>query len=329
MSVRALSTLLASGVLLLAAHSSAYCQATSCDPSKALCARDAQSCLTTGLPLAWSSSCLQVYVQADGSPAQGISFDAAKASVTRAFDTWLAADCGKAAPSLSVQVLGPIACDASEYNPTQKNANIVVFRDKEWPYIGGEDALGFTHLRFDPKTGELWDADIEINAVAEPYSIGEPVTGADLDSVLTHEAGHLLGLAHTLAKDATMFSSYTPGTDTLKTLAADDVRAVCAVYSPERVPSRTSCAPRHGFSAACGADQPENSATNEGTDQEVTPADGNGSPASKGCAMGFPQSQFPCWPSALLGAAAVGLILSRRRARRHQLVSCAGSARPR
>ena len=328
MKAHALSMLLASGVLLLAAQSSAFCRATTCDPSKELCARDAQLCLTSGLPLIWTSSCLQVYVQADGSPAQGISFDAAKASVTRAFDAWLSADCGKAAPSLSVQVLGPIACGESEYNRTKKNANVVVFRDKEWPYIGGEDALGFTHLRFDTKTGELWDADIEINAVAEQYSIGEPVTGADLDSVLTHEAGHLLGLAHTLAKDATMFASYTSGTDTLRTLADDDLRAVCAVYSPERVPSRMSCAPRHGFSGACGADQAENSATSEGTDQEVTPPIGNNNAASKGCALRSPHAEFPFWPSVLLGAA-VGLTLWRRRTRRHQLVSCAGSARHR
>ena len=254
---------------------------------------------------------MQVYVQADGSPRQGISFEVAKQSVTRAFDAWLSADCGGAPPLIDVQVLGPITCAAAEYNKAQKNANIVMFRNDEWPYIGGEDALGLTTLNFNADTGELWDGDIEINAIGAQFTVGDPVTGDDLDSVLTHEAGHLLGLAHTLAVDATMFGSYTSGTDTLRTLAQDDVNAVCAAYPPERIPSRTSCLPRHGFSDACSADQPANSGTNEGTDQEVAPNTG-GMATSKGCA--FRPIAAPSWPSPMVVFAFVlGPCLLRRR----------------
>ena len=322
MTARLSSMLLGVATLALATPSWAFCRATTCDPSKDLCARDSGQCLITGMPLTWASSCIQVYVQANGSPKQGLSFDDVKGSLTRAFAAWTGADCGGGAvPLLDVQVLGPIGCDQSEYNQTQKNANIVMFRDDEWPYIGGEDALGFTDLHFNADTGELWDADIEINSVTQHYSVGTPVNGADLDSVLTHETGHLLGLAHTLTEEATMFASYKVGTDTLATLADDDVQAVCAAYPPDRVPSRTSCAPRHGFSDQCSADQPVNSATDEGTNQASAGESGSGDTTTKGCAIStLPVTRAWSWPLLAFGACAVSLV--RRRSRRHQFVSC-------
>ena len=131
-----------------------------------------------------------------------------------------------------------------EYNSTQNNANILAVRDDEWPYVGAEDALAFTHLHFDTDTGELYDADIEVNSVIQRYSVSEPVNGADLDSVLTHEVGHLLGLSHTLVTDATMYASYTEGTDSLRTLTDDDVHGVCDLSARSRAePNQLLTAP--------------------------------------------------------------------------------------
>lgn len=322
MNVRKASALLALATLALSSQAFAFCRATTCDPSKKACARDTQSCLIEGRPLFWASSCVQIYVQAGGSPAQGIGFGAAKESVSRAFAAWLSADCGGAAPLIDVQVLGPISCDQAEYSQTQKNANIVMFRDGEWPYVGSEDALAFTHLVFNADTGELWDSDLEINSFEFPFSTGEPVTSNDLDSMLTHEVGHMLGLGHTLVKDATMYAEYEEGTDTLRTLESDDVAGICATYAPDRVPSRTSCSPRHGFSDVCGAQQPENSGTNEGTDSEQSSGNGDTSVPSKGCS--FAQSPVRSgWLSPLLAALGVlGVCVWRRRSARHQFVSC-------
>jgi len=307
----------------------AFCRATTCDPSKKDCARDSAQCLTVGTPLYWASSCVQVYVQAAGSPLRGISFDATQESVSRAFAAWLSTDCGKGqAPLLDVQVLGPITCATSEYNKTKKNANIVMFRDSEWPYPGSEDALAFTHLQFNADTGELWDADLEINSAEYEFSTGEPVTQNDLDSMLTHEAGHLLGLAHTQVKDATMYASYVKGTDSLRTLAADDEKGICAVYAPNRVPSRTSCSPRHGFSDVCGAEQAENSGTNEGTDQEASPSGTDGI-SKKGCALAAAPTRSGWLPPLLSGLTVLAVCLRRRRAGRHQFVSCGRAQRQR
>lgn len=300
--------------LALSTNAAAFCRATTCNPSSKPCERDSQSCLTTGIPLFWASSCVQVHVQGDGSSKQGIGFATVKESVSRAFSAWLSADCGGAAPLIDVQVLGPITCDISEYNSTKRNANIVMFRDDAWPYPGAEDALAFTHLQFDADTGELWDADLEINSFEFQFSSGDPVAANDLDSMLTHEAGHMLGLAHTHVKDATMFAHYQEGTNSLRTLASDDVKGICAIYAPKRVPSRTSCSPRHGFSDLCGADQPENSATNEGTDAEKA----SSTPTSKGCAFAAPGRHS----GSLAAFALFGVWVLRRRKARHEFVSC-------
>ncbi len=242
-----------------ARSASAFCQATTCDPGTTLCPTDAQGCFATGKPLSWWSSCVTVSVQADGAPLQHITFENAEASVTRAFAAWTSAPCSGGLPSITVNVQGPISCDASEYNADRGNANIVVFREDSWPYTGGQDALGLTRIHFDPDTGEIYDSDIEVNAVDEPLTIGDPKPGAvDLDSLLTHEAGHLLGLAHnTHDTTATMYPGYVKGSIDLRSLAADDIAGLCSIYPHSRQASSSSCDARHGYSDLCGADQPE------------------------------------------------------------------------
>jgi hypothetical protein len=276
----------------------AFCRTTTCDPNKISenCQFDAEGCLLTGEPLAWRSNCVTIGVHELGSPSNGFDYDDVAPVVEQAFAAWLEADCGSGHPSISVELLGPVACGLSEYNKDKGNANIVLFREDEWPYIGAENAIGLTFTRFDKNTGALWDADIELNAVDEVLSIGDPVEGFDLLSVLTHEAGHFLGMSHAPNTNTTMKPTYDPsvdGTD-MRSLEPDDVAGICAIYPPEREPATTSCENRHGFSEDCGADQPSR---NE----------------SSGCQLGPPT---PSPAASLVSAAgallALGLLARRR-----------------
>lgn len=244
----------------LTQSASAYCRTTTCDPNdpSEFCERDKNDCLITGLPLAWRSSCVTIGVQQLGSPKNGISFDEVSKVVEQAFGAWMQADCGGAGPSIDVNLIGPIECGLSEYNQQAANANLVVFREDEWPYIGAANAIGLTTTRFDTRTGDLWDADIELNGVSQSLSIGDPIDGDDLLSVLTHEAGHFLGLSHSLDGEATMRAVYDPPRDgaSFRSLSQDDVSGICEIYPIGRKPITTSCENRHGFSSQCGADQP-------------------------------------------------------------------------
>jgi len=246
-------------VWLAAPSALAFCRTTTCDPNdpKEHCQLDASACVLTGKPLGWRSSCVTVGVQQMGSPVHGFSYDDVAGVVVQAFGTWMQANCGAGTPSIDVEMLGPIECGVSEYNSKVGNANIVLFRENDWPYVGAANAIGLTTTRFDTETGDLWDADIELNGMGANLSIGDPITGDDLLSVLTHEAGHFLGLSHSPDPTATMKAVYDPGRDgaDFRSLAEDDVAGICAIYPPDRQAQTSSCVNRHGFSSQCGADQ--------------------------------------------------------------------------
>lgn len=246
--------------LLSAPSAQAFCRTTTCDPNKPAdkCQLDANRCVLTGKPLAWRSSCVTVGVQTIGSPKNGLSFDDVAPVVEQAFGAWMQADCGNGTPSIEVHMLGAIECGVSEYNSDVGNTNLVLFREDDWPYHGAESAIGLTTTRFDTKTGDLWDADIELNGYsARRLTIGDPIQGDDLLSVLTHEAGHFLGMSHSPDQTATMKAIYDPGSDgaNFRSLAADDIAGICSIYPPGRKAASSSCENRHGFSAQCGVDQ--------------------------------------------------------------------------
>jgi hypothetical protein len=93
---------------------------------------------------------------------------------------------------------------------------------------------------------------MEVNST-QHLSVEDPVppTAYDLQSIVTHEAGHFLGLAHSLVPTSTMVAQYTSGTQTFRMLDPDDGAGICAVFPPD-APAQCDVAPRQGFSPACG-----------------------------------------------------------------------------
>jgi hypothetical protein len=174
-----------------------------------------------------------------------------------------------APPSLESKNLGPVSCDKHEYNDQQKtfggNANIIIFRDDVWVESSASAApgstLAITTVTFNVNSGEIYDADIEVNSTSvSKISIGTPVPGDsfDLQSILTHEVGHFLGLAHSNVPCdgtgcATMDATYQKGSEDFRTLEADDIAGICTIYPPGRSATDNGCMPRHGFSSDCGS----------------------------------------------------------------------------
>jgi hypothetical protein len=185
-----------------------------------------------------------------------IPLEQARAVIAQAFATWVGAACIGGAPRLVVRELAPVSCDVVEYNRETGNANVILFREQSWPYAGAQRSLALTTLTFDTRTGAILDADMEINATSVRLTTSDTDVEYDLRSILTHEAGHFIGLAHSTERGATMEASYTARSIAWRALAADDVSAVCAAYPPGVALDPTCDAtPRRGLREACGRDR--------------------------------------------------------------------------
>lgn len=239
------------GITLAATQADAYCRTTTCDPREGqICRKNAEGCVTDGIPLAWPTRCIGFSLQRNALPGR-ISLDQATNIAHLAFAAWQDTKCPgtEEHPSLRFADLGPVACDRHEYNQNQGNANIIMFRTGSWPYAHSGNTLALTTVTYNVDTGEIYDADIEVNGTM-PISVGSPVQ-YDLQSILTHEVGHFLGLAHSNQPDATMYDKYQAGSTELRTLKADDIEGICKIYPPNRQTPACDPTPRHGFASEC------------------------------------------------------------------------------
>ena len=268
-----------------------------------------RGCFTEGLPLFWKNACVGYSVNSAASV--HIPLATATTVIDSAFTTWNEVKCGAGNIGIATSDAGPVECSEVRYNPNGPNQNVIVFRDTTWPYSDPNNTLGLTTVTFNADTGEIYDADMELNATGKNLSTSAtvPANGFDLLSVVTHEAGHFLGLAHATDASATMFASYKPGTTTLRTLAPDDIAGICDIYpsatersvaasvSPMGVIAADACdpTPRHGFGSTCA--------------ENPAPADSK----TSGCAAAPSGPARSGTGAAVLFALALGLLGSRRK----------------
>jgi hypothetical protein len=281
------SLLLGAALLASAAPASAFCRSTSCTGD---CPRDDDGCKTTGAPLSWPGVCVGFSLQKDGT--QNLDMEAVRRVLEDSFAAWSDRACQGGSASIAFAELDDVSCHATEYNPHGPNANLILFQDNRWTYHGPNDTLAKTTVTFDNGSGEIFDADIEVNHAYNEFTIGDDNVVYDLQSVLTHEIGHFIGIDHAADFDATMYAGYDEGTTSLRTLESDDIDALCTVYPAGRA-GKCDPTPRGGLGDACGQEHAD-----DGT--------------SKGCSFGA-RGEAPGGAIALL---LLPLILRRSRRRR-------------
>jgi hypothetical protein len=177
------------------------------------------------------------------------------------FLAWADLECATGFATLAISKLADVACHAAEYNKDGSNANVVMFQDNRWNYTGEFNTLAKTTVTYDNDTGEILDADIELNHAFNEFTTTDDNVVYDLQSILTHEIGHFIGIDHSPDFYATMTPGYDQGSIELRSLETDDIDAVCAIYPPER---QAICSPdpRGGLGDACSG--PAVAATEDG-----------------------------------------------------------------
>jgi uncharacterized protein (TIGR03382 family) len=116
-----------------------------------------------------------------------------------------------------------------------QNHNEIFFVDDVWDL--DEGVIATTLVTMDSNTHQILDTDILINGAEHRFAIlpdsSQAGTGLDddLESALTHELGHALGLAHNPSLPvATMFPLATRGEVSERQLSADDIAGAQSLY---------------------------------------------------------------------------------------------------
>ena len=149
-------------------------------------------------------------------------------TVTAAFTTW------STAPNTAVSLSR--GADSQVSSPAFDGVNLICFTCSTDFNSDGTLAVTFTttangagaddkHGGKSRFAGQILDADILFNP-AVTFSM-DGSSGSDLQTVLTHEIGHFLGLDHSAVVKAMMFP-YAPPLE--RTLGSDDVAAISLLY---------------------------------------------------------------------------------------------------
>ena len=178
----------------------------------------------------WKQSSVSVSVEdsVDLLGGEGEAFEA----VVKAATAWQNAP--GILPTLVVQ-RGPN--DPIGYRRDGRNRNTVRFAPDGDPLANG--ALAITVITFDAHAKEILDADVVLNgehgfSFFDHDARDEGMTTYDLQNVLTHELGHLLGLGEDMTDvDATMYAFSQPGETGKRDLEVVDKDSIAALYNEE------------------------------------------------------------------------------------------------
>ncbi|MBM4372386.1 MAG: matrixin family metalloprotease, partial [Deltaproteobacteria bacterium] len=183
-----------------------------------------QSTSSKGAPLHWSDPCHTVYAHMDGS--DDVEGAGGMEAIRLSLEAWNEVDCS----GFTFLWAGLTNMSWVGYSVHGGNANVVIFREEAWPYH--QRPVAFTSVTYDPVTGEIMDADLELNGEDYAFTALEHgVPGAvDIRNTVTHEAGHMLGLDHSPKVASTMYKSSILGETVKRSLDDDDVEGVCHVY---------------------------------------------------------------------------------------------------
>lgn len=242
-------------VLLQAGSAAAWCQLTTsqADP-------EGRACVEDGTPLRWMRPCISYSIDMSGSAYQDL--ETVRTLVGLSFDQWTNTLCSGTQIDLQVEETELAVCHRAEYSAGGSNSNTIAFRS-DWPGRYDDLAYAITTVWHSKRTGEILDADILVNEEQFPWAdcamggcddAPDGLPYVDVRNVMTHEAGHFFGLAHSQLLAATMDPQSARGDTFKRILRTDDVLGICTIYPPGTMDGECDFAPRGGLDLDCTDD---------------------------------------------------------------------------
>ena len=229
-----------------ATRAQAYCPQRTCeDVTPAQAERDpalvpkecetVDTCIVEGHQLFWGSKCLMFGVSGLNASALGVEAEEFRDIVEDAFKVWQFADCGGGThPGFSAQGVGLVDGHGRFFCEAEPTANLSV-----WSLVTRWDrepnAVGYASSRYNTKDGEIFDSDVELNLnkILREHQNNPANYPIVVGAVALHEAGHVLGLAHSQHVDTVMEANYETAADFFgRKLTQDDIDGICALYPP-------------------------------------------------------------------------------------------------
>ena len=176
--------------------------------------------VVNGKTLNWSSNQITWNFQADG--LSSIPTETLQASLEHSFQSWQ--DVDQSAISF---VRGPDTTSRSISGST----HMVMFDESNesgW-FPTGTTMLAVTPISYRLSDGRILDADIVFNARDYQWSTDATPGTLDVQNVMTHEVGHLIGLDHTPIHGGTMWPYAQAGMWTQRSLSFDDELGAVAI----------------------------------------------------------------------------------------------------
>lgn len=127
-----------------------------------------------------------------------------------------------------------MGCSSATRNENDGTNNVILIT-KGWAFDPAAIAItrNFYVSGTSAKSGMILDSDILLNGVNHGFTVtGEPGKH-DVENIVTHEAGHFLGLGHEVSPadpEATMYAVASPGELKKRVLHASDIAGITGAY---------------------------------------------------------------------------------------------------